>query len=65
MVFTERCSESAPGLEEHWYASLRNPVHVRGDSVLGNVPDAGHDFQILSNVGIDVDAITPKLQVDG
>ncbi|HEY3453912.1 MAG TPA: hypothetical protein VGK64_04865 [Bryobacteraceae bacterium] len=52
MVFAERCSESASELEEHWYATLRNPGRVRGDAILENGSDAGRDFQTLSNVGI-------------
>jgi hypothetical protein len=38
---------------------------VCGDTMLENGSDTGHDFQTLSNLRIDVDAITEKLQADG
>ena len=38
---------------------------VRGDTILENGSDAGRGFQMLSNAGIEVDAITAKLQADG
>jgi hypothetical protein len=65
VVFVERCSESAWGLEEHWYATRRNHGRVRGDTILENGSERWHDFQTLSNVRVEVDAITEKLQADG
>ena len=37
---------------------------MRGDTIPENGSDAGHDLQTLSNLGINLDAITEKLQAD-
>jgi transaldolase len=45
--------------------AFRDHGRVRGDTILENGSGAGNDLQKLSNLGIDLDAITEKLQVDG
>src|ERR1700688_3364383 len=46
-------------------AAFRDHGHVRGDTVLENGPEAESQLRALSGLGIDLDAITGKLQVDG
>ena len=46
-------------------AAFRNHGRVRGDTVLENWPEAESQLRALSGVGVDLDAITDKLQVDG
>jgi hypothetical protein len=38
---------------------------VRGDTVLENGPEAESQLRVLSRLGVDLNAITDKLQVDG
>jgi transaldolase len=45
--------------------AFRDHGRVRGDTIVENGSGAGNDLQKLSNLGIDLDAITEKLQVDG
>jgi transaldolase len=46
-------------------AAFRNHGRVRGDTVLENGAEAETQLRALSRLGIDLDAITDKLQVDG
>jgi transaldolase len=46
-------------------AAFRNHGRVRGDTVLENWPEAESQLRALSGLGVDLDAITDKLQVDG
>ena len=46
-------------------AAFRDHGHVRGDTVLENGPEAESQVRALSGMGIDLDTITDKLQVDG
>lgn len=45
--------------------AFRDHGHVRGDTVLENGPEAESQLRALPHLGIDLDAITEKLQVDG
>jgi transaldolase len=46
-------------------AAFRNHGRVCGDTVLENRPEAESQLRALSGLGVDLDAITDKLQVDG
>jgi transaldolase len=46
-------------------AAFRDHGHVRGDTVLDNWPEAESQLRTLSNMGVDLNAITDRLQVDG
>jgi len=46
-------------------AAFRHHGQVRGDTILENWADAEIQLSSLSKVGIDLDAITEKLQADG
>jgi len=46
-------------------AAFRDHGRVRGDTVLENVGEAENQLQELSSLGIDLNAITDRLQVDG
>jgi len=45
-------------------AAFRKHGRVRGDTVLENWPEAESQLGALSALGVDLDAITDKLQVD-
>jgi len=46
-------------------AAFRDHGRVRGDTVLENLSEAESQLRALSTLGIDLNAITAKLQVDG
>jgi transaldolase len=46
-------------------AAFRDHGRVRGDTVLENPAEAESQLRALSVLGIDLNAITDKLQVDG
>ena len=46
-------------------AAFRDHGRVRGDTVLENEGEAEKQLRALASLGIDLNAITDKLQVDG
>ena len=45
--------------------AFRDHGQVRGDTIQENLPEADAQLQALSKLGIDLNAIADKLQVDG
>ncbi len=45
--------------------AFRDHGHVRGDTVLEDWPEAESLLRTLFSLGVDLNAITDKLQVDG
>ena len=46
-------------------AAFREHGHVRGDTLTENVSEAENQLRVLAGLGVNLDAITEKLQVDG
>jgi transaldolase len=45
--------------------AFRDHGHVRGDTITLTLTEARESLDVLSRLGIDLDAIAEKLQVDG
>src|SRR5207245_6677096 len=58
---SSRCGRKAHGYK----GAFRDHGRVRGDTVLENPAEAESQLRALSVLGIDLNAITDKLQIDG